>query len=348
MVGPTRTLWFGRSLAAIVLVAGLAGLPSPLGLFGPSGAPETGSARGSARAAAPERQPTEGSPSEALPTRIVSLNPSLTAILLALGAGHRLVGVDAWSLRQHPELGSLATVGGLYDPSLEAVVALEPDLVVVVPSAEQHEFRSQVVRLGIEVAEFDPVRFDEVLASIEALGERVGRENEARARTAEIRAVARRIETTTRSLPTLRTVLVLQREPLFVVGSGSFIDEMLTAAGARNLGAELDGRYPRASLEWLIAARPEVILDAAGEPVRDEGDARSGPRTSSQTDATERSASMFWSRWPSLPAVEAGRVESIPAQIATLPGPDLDRALEVLARAIHGDALVPGDAEANP
>ncbi|HKJ25912.1 MAG TPA: helical backbone metal receptor, partial [Myxococcota bacterium] len=200
-----------------------------------------------ALAAAP-RATADGPAGAAAPARrIVSLNPSLTAILVALGVSDRLVGVDVWSQRQHPELTALPTVGGLYNPSLEALVAASPDLVVFVPSAEQREFHARLAALGIRAEAFDPVRFDEVLASIERLGRITGREARAHERTARIRAVRAAVERAVAGRPSPRTVLVLQREPLFVVGGGNFIHEMLTSVGATNVAAGWDEPYPRVS-----------------------------------------------------------------------------------------------------
>jgi iron complex transport system substrate-binding protein len=252
-------------------------------------------------------------------SRIVSLNPSLTAILVALGAGNLLVGIDDFSAQQEPALGGLPTVGGLYDPSLEAVVALRPDLVVLVPSAAQRDFRARLESLGVSVLAFSPLGFDEVLESIETLGARTGHAAAAHGRVAAIQAARAEVEQKARGRPRPRAVLVLQREPLFVVGAGSFIDDMMRSAGARNIGAEFSEPYPRASLEWLVAARPEVILDASSEP------------------GTPRE---FWSRWPSIPAVEQGRIVPLAPGVVTLPGPELDRALRVL-----GEALAPPEAE---
>jgi iron complex transport system substrate-binding protein len=264
------------------------------------------------------------------PSRIVSLNPSLTAVLVALGAGETLVGVDEFSARQQPGLRGLPRVGGLYDPSLEAVVALRPDLVVLVPSVQQRDFRARLAELGIDVLALDPVTFDEVLAMIETLGARVGRDEAAQSRVAAIRSAKAEVERASGGRSRPRTVLVLQREPLFVVGAGSFIDDMLRAAGADNLGAQLGQPYPRASLEWLVAAQPEVILDSSSEP----GDAK-----------------LFWSRWPSLPAVSSDRVVTVDADVVTLPGPALDRALRALGAAIAtraGPTRAPGPTRAGP
>ena len=255
--------------------------------------------------------------------RIVSMNPSLTRILVALGARDALVGVDDFSARQEPGVALLPRVGGLYDPSLEAVVALEPDLVVLVPSREQRDFRARLEALRVPVLALDPVGFEQVLDSIRALGARTGHEAEARARVDAITRARDAVRRATAGKPRPRAVFVLTRDPLFVVGRGSFLDEMMGIAGAENLGAALAEAWPRASLEWLIAAAPEVILDSDSDPLP---------------------AREYWSRFPSLPAVAAGRVVAMSAGDVTLPGPDLDHALVTLARALHPDALPPDPA----
>jgi iron complex transport system substrate-binding protein len=249
--------------------------------------------------------------------RIVSLNPSLTAILTALGAGDRLVGVDDRSAQEDAAVRGLPRVGGLFDPSLEAVVALAPDVVVVVPGAQQRDLRGSLEALGIEVLEFPNVTLEELLGSIEQLGALVERGEAARARVAAIRAAFEATAREASGRERLRAVLVLQRDPLYVVGAGSFLDAMLRAAGAVNAGAVLGGPYPRAGLEWLIAAAPDVILDASEEP---------------------EAAAIYWSRWPSLPAAASGRVVAVPPREVTLPGPYLDRGLRRLAEALRGAA----------
>jgi iron complex transport system substrate-binding protein len=251
--------------------------------------------------------------------RVVSMNPSLTAILVAIGARGSLVGVDEFSAREQPSVADLPTVGGLYNPGLEAVVALAPDLVVLVPSAEQRDFRARLAALKIPCLELNPIRFDEVLGAIERLGARVGRDAAAAARVREIRRVRSGVEDATRELPRVRTLLVLQRDPPFVVGRGSFVDEMIRAAGAENVAAEFAEPYPRVTREWIIDAAPAVILDSSDSP----------------GDALE-----YWSHWPSLPAVRKGRVISLSTGIATLPGPYLDRALLAIAAAVHGPEVV--------
>ncbi len=250
--------------------------------------------------------------------RVISLNPSLTAILVAIGARETLVGVDDYSARAVPEVAALPRVGGLYNPSLEAVLALRPDLLALVPSVEQRDFRARLTELGVAQLVLDPIRFDEVLRSIETLGARVGREGAAKARADAIRDTWGRARTLLTSEPRPRAVLVLQRDPLFVAGAGNFVDEMLAAAGLENAGAAIGAGWPRSSREWLIAASPAWILDASGEV---------------------QPASEFWARWPSLAAVRERHVVSLPPGLATLPGPYLDRGLVTLVRSVYGEGL---------
>jgi iron complex transport system substrate-binding protein len=245
---------------------------------------------------------------------------------LALGAREQLVGVDDYSARM-PEAAGLPTVGGLYDPSLEAVIGLAPDLVVLVVSAEQRGFRERLEALGVRTLALAPVSFDEVLGAIETLGARLGRERTATERVGAIRTMRTRVEAAARELPVLRGVLVLQRDPLFVAGEGTFVDEMLAALRVENVAGRQPGPWPRLSREWLLAAAPELILDAAPE--------------------TERAAA-YWARWPSLPAVASGRVVEVPQGATTLPGPALDEALLVLAAAVRGPGFAAALREAAP
>ena len=267
--------------------------------------------------AAPAEQPAPSPSSVVLPERVVSLNPSLTAMLVTLGAGDRLVGVDDFSAQTEPVVAALPRVGGLYNPSLEAVAALRPDLVVLVPSAEQRDFRARLASLGVPLLELDPVSFDDVLETVETLGARVGLSERARARTDEIRRVRRAVEAACAALPRRRAVLVLQRDPTFVVGRGSFVDDMLGALGVVNLAAVFEEPYPRVTREWLIDAAPDTLIDSS---------------------RSREDAAGYWSQWPSIPAVRAGRVATLPEGLATLPGPHLDRALLTLAEAVHGPA----------
>jgi iron complex transport system substrate-binding protein len=247
--------------------------------------------------------------------RVVSMNPSLTQMLIAFDAEQVLVGVDEFSANLEPAVAELPRVGGFFNPSLEAVVALEPDLVVLVPSVQQRDFQSRLGELGIEVIELASITLEELLESMQILGDRVGRSNEARERVAAIRSTWSEIARESALRPRRSAVLVLQRDPLYLVGGGSYLSSMLNAAGLDNVAAEYSDSYPRVSLEWLIASRPQVIIDSSADPVP---------------------AVDHWSRWASIPAVANGRVIGVPQGLVTLPGPYLDRSLRAMVAAIRG------------
>jgi iron complex transport system substrate-binding protein len=261
---------------------------------------------------------TDGPTTPRAPLRLISLNPSLTAIVLRLGAGDSLVGIDDYSARVLPEVADRPKVGGLFDPSLESVVALRPDRVLIVAGVDQRSHAERLEQLGLEVEIYQNERLDEVLENIERIGGLLDREQAAADRIRAILEMHAAVVVAARGRQRPSTLAVVTRTPLFVVGADTFLDEMLAAVGARNLGRRLAKGYPRASIEWLIDVGPELLLD--------------------MTPGAE-SASAFWARWPSLPAVATNRVIDLDASRISLPGPDLDQALRALAVAVHGDEI---------
>lgn len=281
---------------------------------GPDTAVASGDASAAIDAAAAGGDASAGSDPAARALRVVSMNPSLTRMVIALEGLPVLVGVDEYSAEHEAAVAALPTVGGLFNPSLEAVIALEPDLVVVVPSLQQRDFRARLRELGVEVLELASITLDQILASIQTLGDRIGRPEAARARVAAIRSAWADVAREASRRPRRSAVLIVQRDPLYVVGGGSYLNSMLAAAGLDNAAAHYAEAYPRISLEWLIAAAPRVIIDSSADPI---------------------SAAEHWSRWTSIPAVAEGRVVAVPQGLVTLPGPYLDRSLRTLVSAIR-------------
>jgi len=263
-------------------------------------------------------EPVEQRAATASPQRLISLNPSLTAIVLRLGEGETLVGVDEYSAELLPEVAELPRVGGLFAPSLESILALRPDRVLIVAGIDQQSHGERLEGLGIEVETFENARLQQVLENIERLGKMLGRDEAAAERIKAILGMHRAVAKAVSGRGQPSTLAIVDRSPLYLVGGQTFLDEMLEAVGARNLARALGDGYPRGSIEWVIGARPELLLDMT--PGVEDGRA-------------------FWSRWPSLPAVVGDRVLTLDASRISLPGPDLDRALRELALAVHGPEI---------
>ena len=261
---------------------------------------------------------------DAPPRRIVSLVPSVTEILFAIGADDRLAGVTDFcdypdAARRKPK------VGGMISPSLETIVALKPDLVIGTNAGSREETFAQIERLGLPVYLVNPATVADVFDLIGRLGALTGREAAA-ARlvsdlTARVEAVAARVG----GLPRPRVLYVLWPDPLIVPGRGALVTELLERAGGRSVTADGGGEpYPRYSLEAAIARAPEVIILA-------NHGASQGPM------AREK-----WERFKGLPAIKTGRLYAADGNVMHRYGPRVVAGLETLARLIHPEAFAAG------
>jgi len=256
--------------------------------------------------------------------RIISLAPALTETLLALGAGDQLVGVDRYSKRI-PGLEHVPSLGALFSPDFERSVELRPTLLVGIASAQQHDFFEQLRRRGTRVETFAPYTLEQVLASYERLGELIGRPEAGRVLRARVASELSALEAEMPSEGRLSVAVLVEREPVHVVGGGSYVSELISAAGGDNVFSDLGTPYPNVSLEVLAARAPEVLIDttATGE----------GGLTAT------RAAREHWSRF-----AWVGRVEVISQNVVTLPGPRIVESARLLRDRIHpehAEARVP-------
>jgi iron complex transport system substrate-binding protein len=260
--------------------------------------------------------------------RIVSLVPSATEMLFAVGAGPRVVGVGSFD-RYPPEAQTRVKVGGLLDPDVERILSLRPDLVVVY--ATQDDLRAQLTRAGLPLFLYRHAGLDGVTSTIRELGERVARTHEARDLAAAIERRLAGIRARVAGRPRPRTLLVFGREALalrniFASGGVGFLHEMLDLAGGANVFADVARESVQASSEQVLARAPEVILEVRSRAlVQEEADL-----------ARERAT---WSRLASVPAVRAGRVVLLVGDEFVVPGPRVAEATERLARALHPEAF---------
>lgn len=195
-----------------------------------------------------------------VPRRIVSLAPAMTEILFALGLGGRVVGVT--SLCDRPaEARRRPTVGGMANPSLEAIVALKPDLVVMTRDGNPKEIAQRLATLGIATHVFTAARLADLPTGIRRMGRALGTEKAAERLAAKIQATAVAVIPPGGRMK--RALFVVWPEPLLAAGSGTIIDDAMKLSGFSNIAADAKGTYPRLSLETVMERQPEVIIVGA-------------------------------------------------------------------------------------
>jgi iron complex transport system substrate-binding protein len=256
-----------------------------------------------------------------VPQRIVSLAPSITETLFAIGLGERVVGVTQYC--DYPPEAQAKPKVGYTHPSLESIVALQPDLIVAPREILRADMLGKFEQVQIPVYVFDVQTVDSILSHIQTLGRILGASPAADELADRMRRQIEDIKVRTSSLPRPRVLYVLNSEPLITVGPGSFIHEAIEMAGGTNVAARARTAYPRLSMEAVLKEDPELILFPTG---RAEGIARG---------EEER-----WQRWTTLSAIQHGRLHRVPNDLLNRPGPRIVQGLDALARAIHPEAFV--------
>jgi iron complex transport system substrate-binding protein len=255
-------------------------------------------------------------------TRIVALAPSVTETIFALGSGSEVVGVSQYCdyppvVRQLPKVGTFLT------PNIEEIVALRATLVIGLSSSSDLREVRALNEMGIGLLMVDEDSVEDIAKSIQQIGDRVGQPRNARDLAARLRAHIRVIEQRLAGASRPRVLMLVGHQPLVAVGRGTYLDELLWLAHADNIARNSAQAWPRLSLEYIIASRPEVILDG-------------------QMGTDPHAPETFWARNQSIPAVRNNRVYGYPDDPTLHPGPRVPQTLELLARLIHPEAFVPG------
>jgi len=245
--------------------------------------------------------------------RVISLTPSATEVLAALGAADLIVGVDDYSTFP-PEVAALPKVGSFLAPNLETIVSLKPTLVVV---DDVHGPAAGAMRdAGLVTVECPIHAMPDVKKALTLIGARIGRVAEATRAVAEIEAA---IEAARANRPAKRprVLAILDREAgglgnLVAAGPGSWIDELLAITGGENVLAASGVRYPKLSMEEVLRGQPDVILDLSFA-------ARKGVEVWSAAE---------------VPAVTQGRVVALTDPSLLAPSPRIKHALGLVAAAI--------------
>ena len=258
-----------------------------------------------------------------VPQRIVSLAPSNTEILFAIGAGAQVIGRDEFS--DYPaEVMALPSVGGsMGQYSAEAIVSLKPDLVLAA-EINSPELVKQLEDLGLKVYYLsNPKTIEEMYRNLERVAQLTGHESEAAALIDSLKA---RVQTVDEKIAPLSSRPVVFYEidasdaaKPYTYGPGSFGDLLIQRAGGSNLGNSLTDPYPQVSLEQVVLANPSIIVlgDSMWGVTAEAVKARPG--------------------WETIEAVKTGQIQLFDDNLVSRPGPRLVDGLETLAKLIHPD-----------
>jgi iron complex transport system substrate-binding protein len=265
----------------------------------------------------------------AAPQRIISTAPSITEMLYAVGLGNRVVGVTSFC-HYPPEVRKKPKIGSYMYPNLETMLALRPDLIVVLK--EHAGLAAQLRQLRLNVLELQHNDLAGLFESIRTLGRNTGAEAAAESLVSSIRRDLEQIRARSEGLERRSVLFIVGRAPgmirdLVIVGRGSFLNELIAIAGGRNLFGDSATFYPKISLEEIYAGRPDVIVDM--------GDMSDTDRV---TEEHRRSVAELWKELPTVPAVQTGRVYAVANDIFVVPGPRVVETARELFKMIHPEA----------
>lgn len=229
--------------------------------------------------------------------RVVSLAPSITETVCAVGAIRQLAGITDYC--NYPdEVQSKQSVGGVVNPNIEVIVSMEPDLVLVTPEGNVKDSFSLLEQVGIPVFVTNPRTLEGIRKSITDIGILTGHETAAESLVAAMNAEEVALHRSNRDRRRVMVVVALQ--PLIVAGSGTFLAEMISLAGGNNIAAGSPLSYPSFSREEVVAADPEVIILSSG---------------------LGRDLPGLFPEWKEVTALQQNAVCTIDADVLSRPGP---------------------------
>jgi len=261
------------------------------------------------------------------PRRIVTIAPNAAEIVAALGASNRLVGVSEFCVYP-PALAALPKVGGLFNPDLEAILNLKPDLVIVRGSVPEVE---RLCRdSGIRVYQDPTEKLEDIFTTIRQLGAILHRRDAAGALEKRMRSGIAQITTSVEGLPRPRVFFSIARDPSSLsrvssAGAGTFVDSLITLAGGENIFGHLDVPYPEVSLEAILTAQPDVIIEAMPEK--------------KPTGDLKRQVVQQWRSLGRMPATRDGRIYILTSKHLLIPSPRVVDSIALMADLLHPGVL---------
>lgn len=251
--------------------------------------------------------------------RVISLAPNLTEIVFAIGAGNRLVGRTSYC-DYPPEAKAIAEVGDTLNPSLERVIALQPQVVLISTASQLEVFTQQLRDQNIAVFVTDPRDLEGVFRAIDQIGQIVGHQQQAEQLIQKLRNRTHAVEEAVKNKQPVRVFFQVSAEPLIAPGRDAFVTDLMRRAGGLSVTGNVSTAWPRYSNESALASKPEAIILSTGGSM--------GAANSTVTEALKQS-----------PAVLSGRVYKINDDHLMRPGPRSVEGLEAIARALHPEAF---------
>jgi iron complex transport system substrate-binding protein len=259
------------------------------------------------------------------PDRIVSLAPSLTEILFALGLEDKIVGVTLNS--DYPPAAQKKTkIGTFWQPDTEAVIAAKPDLVVTLQMEQQKNVADSLRRLGYDVLTLKIEKTEDLFTAIQKIGVATGCKQRASKLIENISGHLNDLKSKYSSTSKPKVLWVIQTEPLRVAGRNTFINDFIELLNGENAIGPTIQRYPPIGTEELLICDAEVIIQSAMDKI--------------DIVKQQQHAEIFWGKWPSLPAVKNNKIYVINSDTVLRLGPRLPQGVEMVGRFLHPDISI--------
>lgn len=260
------------------------------------------------------------------PRRIIAFAPNAAEIIADLGAADDLVAVGDFC-NWPPEIAGRPRVGGLFDPNLEAIIRLRPDLLVL--RGRNDDLLRLCAERGIRIYHDPTERMEDIYTILHELGELLGRREAAQQVEQEMRTGLRRIASVVAGRSRPRVFITVARQPdslanVLTASRGTFVQEIVELAGGENVFADLAMTYPQVSPEAILAAQPEVIIEVMPE-------AKGGEALTSRVRE-------LWRKLGPMPAVQNDRVYVLADENALTPAPRIVKVVARVARLLHPEA----------
>jgi iron complex transport system substrate-binding protein len=263
------------------------------------------------------------------PRRVAVIGPAIAEMLEALDLLDYVAGLGEFGPWPEP-IRNLPIVGGYDSPNVEQILSLDIDTVLNVQSQAAMAAHHNLESLGIRVIELDTSTFEGVFNSIKMLGKLFDRNYTAEKLVNQLRADVAEVENLARNLEQRRVLFVVGRDPVYVAGSGSHVDHLISLAGGKNIAHDALAPYQQMSLEVIFERNPQVIIDTSDNRPSALRGRHTGP----------------WGRWSFLDAVHNQQVYWIHPSRLVIPGIRLPKMALLLGKLIHPEIFgVPDDDE---